>query len=345
MTELIKENELLKPLKLAEIVKGKVLIKEKNSLFLDLGSFGTGVISRKEFLETKEQLKDLNEGDFVFAKVIDLENEEGYVELSIREAEKEIIWQELQHKKERKEIIPVKIKGVNKGGLLTEVSGVTAFLPISQLSSRYYSKISQNFQELQNFIDKEIEVQIIDLDRKTKKLILSEKAKEVEKIKEILKNYKIGDIVEGEISAISDFGAFLKFGKENIEGLIHISQLDWQLVENPSEIVKVGQKIKAQIIEINNDKIFLSLKSLKKDPWLNIEKKYKKGDKVKGKVIKLNPFGIFVQITPKIQALCHVSEFETREKMEKKIKLGQKYNFEILEINPSEHRMTLKIAE
>jgi len=207
-----------------------------------------------------------------------------------------------------------------------------------------------------------MKVKIFDFDQKEEKLILSEKAKETEKLKEILKNYKVGNIVEAEITGIADFGAFVKFlpsealpcqqaglAKKDsvgpIEGLIHISELDWQLIEDPSEIVKVGQKVKAKIIDISNGKASLSLKALKKDPWKDIEKKYKKDDAANGKVIKFNPFGAFVQISPKIQGLCHVSEFGSQKKMEEVLKIGEKYDFQILSIEPAEHRMSLRLVE
>jgi len=233
--------------------------------------------------------------------------------------------------------------------LLAEVSGTSGFLPVSQLSSEHYPKVENGettkiLRELQKFIGQELEVQIFDLDPKSEKLILSEKSKETKKIREILKNYKIGEVVDGEITGIVDFGAFLKFG-ENLEGLIHISELDWAIIENPSEIVKAGEKVKAKIIEISGDKVFLSLKALKKDPWQEIDKKYKKGDVVKGKVSKFNPFGAFVHLAPKIQGLIHISEFGSQKKMEEKLKIGQKYNFQILEIRPAEHRMSLSLVE
>jgi small subunit ribosomal protein S1 len=279
-----------------------------------------------------------------------LENEEGYIELSLRGASKELTWEVLKQKKEKGEFLIVKILGANKGGLLTEVSGIPAFLPVSQLLPEHYPRVeraeaSKILTALQKFIGKELKIKIFDLDPREEKLILSEKIQEVEKIKEILKNYKIGQVVEGEITGITDFGAFMKFGPKNLEGLIHISELDWKLIENPSEIVKVGEKVKAKIIEISDDKISLSLRALKKDPWKDIEKKYKKGDVVPGKVTKFNPFGAFVQITPKIQGLCHVSEFGTKAKMEEILKINKKYNFQILSIDPAEHRMSLKLVE
>jgi len=168
-------------------------------------------------------------------------------------------------------------------------------------------------------------------------------------IKEILKNYKVGDLVEGEITGITDFGVFMKFPSLEkdieLEGLIHISELDWQLIEDPADIVKVGQTVKAKIISIAEGKVSLSLKALKKDPWLDIEKKYKKGDTVEGKVTKFNPYGAFVQISAKIQGLCHISEFGTKSKMEEALKIDQKYKFQILSIDPKEHRLSLKLVE
>ena len=163
-----------------------------------------------------------------------------------------------------------------------------------------------------------------------------------------MEKYKIGDLVEGEITGIVNFGAFLKFPigeeEESLEGLVHISELDWQLIEDPSQVVKVGQKVKAKIIDIANNKISLSVKALKKDPWQDVEKKYKKGDIFKGKVIKINPFGAFVQASPKIQGLAHISEFDSQKNMEEELQIGEKYDFQILSIEPSEHRMSLKIV-
>ena len=350
MKKQLDQDNSIKPPKIGDIVEGKIIGKERQALFLDLGALGTGIIYGKEFQQAKTELKDKKTGDKVFAKVVDLENESGYFELSINQASNELIWDGLRKKKENGEIITVKISGANRGGLLGEVSGVSAFLPVSQLENDHYPRVkdgnsSKILDELQKFVGETLEVKIFDLSPKEKKLILSEKAKETEKIKELLKKYKAGDVVSGEITGITDFGAFVKFGKENLEGLIHISELDWAIIEEPSAIVKIGQKVKAKIIEITNDRVSLSLKALKKDPWEGIEKKYKKGDTISGKVTKLNPFGAFVQIEPKIQGLIHISEFETKIVMEEKLEIDKKYNFQISEIHPEEHRLTLKLVE
>lgn len=346
----------LRPLKIGEIVQGKIISKGQASVFLDLGPCGTGVIYGREFYEAKDKLKDLKKGEDIFVKIVDLENEQGYFELSLTRAGKELAWEELKQKKEKEQDITVKIIGANKGGLLTKVSGIPAFLPVSQLSTANYPKIEDGdsqkiLQALQKFVGAEMKVKIFDFDEREEKLILSEKAKGAKKIKEMLENYKKGDVVQAEVTGIVDFGVFVKFSlpevPEPLEGLIHISELDWQLIEDPSEIVKVGQIIQAKIIDISNNRISLSLKALKEDPWKNIEEKFKKGDIIEGKITKLNPFGAFVQISaegknkPKIQGLCHISEFGSQKKMEETLKKGQNYKFKILLIDSAEHRLTL----
>jgi len=353
MKELPEKNNLFKSPRVGEIIEGRVIGRGRSSLFLDLGISGTGIIYGREFQEAKEELKNLKIGDSVFAKIVDLENEAGYIELSISQASNELIWEGLKQKKEKGETMVVKISGANRGGLLTKISGIPGFLPVSQLESCHYPRVeggdsAKILMELQKFVGKTLEIKIFDLSQKEQKLILSEKAKETEKIKEHLKKYKAGEVVEGEITGVTDFGAFIKFSKpeaESLEGLIHISELDWSIVEDPTEIIKVGEKLRAKITEISDDKVSLSLKALKKDPWKDIEEKYKKGDLVKGKVTKFNPFGAFVQITPKIQGLCHISEFGTRIKMQDLLKTGKKYDFQVLSIDPKEHRMSLKLIE
>lgn len=271
---MIEKNDLMKPARVGEIVEGKIIGKGRSAVFLDLGSIGTGIIFGKEFYQAKEKLKDLKMGDKTFVKIIDLENEEGYIELSISGASRELAFEVLKEKKEKGESILVKILGANKGGLISEVSGIPSFLPVSQLSSNHYPKVeggdkTKILRELQKFIGKTLEVKILNLDPKNEQIILSEKAKVFDEKREILKNYQVGDIVEGEITGITDFGVFLRFDKEEsrpepVEGLIHISELDWKIIKDPSEVVKVGQIVKAKIIEISGDKVWLSLKALKK---------------------------------------------------------------------------------
>jgi len=346
--ELIKKNtDPANPLQIGATIEGKVVARDRSSLFIDLGIYGTGIIYGREFYVAKETIKNLEIGEKVHAKIVEIENEDGYRELSLKDATKDISWQKLKEAKASGEILNVRIAGVNKGGLLTTLNGIQAFLPVSQLAPEHYPRVADAdkqkiLKELQKFIGKTFEVKVLDLMAEENKLILSEKAKTEEKIKEILKDYKKGDVVEGEITGVADFGVFIKFGE--IEGLIHISELDWQLVENPAEVVKVGEIVKAKIIDINNNQVFLSLKALKANPWEEIEKQYKKGDIMKGKVTKFSTFGAFIEILPKIRGLCHISEFSSKEEMENFLKIGETYDFQVLLIEPKEHRMSLKLA-
>jgi len=354
MKDLLEKEDLIKPPQIGKIVEGKLIGKARLAVFLDLGALGTGIIYGQEFINAKNEMRKFKVGDAIFAKIVDLENEEGYIELSLSQASNEMTWDQLRDKKEKGETMLIKILGANKGGLLAEVLGTPAFLPVSQLLSEHYPRVEgaesgKILIELQKFIGQEMEVKVFDLDPREGKLILSEKAKKSEEIKEILKNYKVGDVVKGEITGITNFGVFMKFlandEKNELEGLIHISELDWQLIEDPADIVKVGDKVEAKIISIADDKVSLSLKALKKDPWVDIEEKHKKGDELSGKVTKFNPYGAFIEIAPKIQGLIHISEFGTKSKMETSLEIGKKYKFQILSIEPKEHRMSLKLVE
>ncbi len=357
MKDLLEKYNSIKSPKKGEIIEGVVVGKSRSAVYIDLGIFGTGIIFGKEYQAAKDVLRKAKNGEKIFAKITGQENDEGYIELSANEAGQEFAWGELKDKKEKGEIIKAKILGANKGGLLTRVMGIPAFLPVSQLSSKNYPKVeggdtSKILRELQKFIGLEMDVKVLDFSKNEEKLIVSEKIKELEKTKEILKDYKVGDVVEGEITGIADFGAFISFG-EGAEGLIHISEMAWQIIKDPSEVVKEGEKITAKIIELTGDRAFLSLKALKKDPWDQVKDKYKKGDVIRGKVSKVNPFGAFIQIVSekenddedKIQGLCHVSEFDTIEKMNEKLITDQEYDFEILQIEPEEHRMILKLKQ
>ncbi len=340
---------------IGSIVEGKVVARDRAAIYLDLGNQGTGIIYGREFYQVKEVIKNLQIGDIVHAKVVELENEEGYRELSMQDATKDLGWQKIKELKDADTLVSVKITGVNKGGLLTSLNGMAAFLPVSQLSPENYPRVADAdkakiLKELQKFIGRTLEVKVLDFLAEENKLILSEKAKAEQAMKQILANYKTGDIIDGTITGIADFGAFIRFPSSaekeaSIEGLIHISELDWQLVANPVEVVKVGETVKAKIIDIHNNQVFLSLKALKENPWEAVQAQYKKGDTIKGKVISFSAFGAFVEVLPKIRGLCHISEFTNQKEMEDALKTGESYTFEILAIEPKEHRMSLKLAK
>ncbi|KKT17448.1 MAG: 30S ribosomal protein S1 [Candidatus Nealsonbacteria bacterium RIFCSPHIGHO2_01_FULL_43_31] len=344
-----KTNDFLKLPRVGEIVEGSVIGVGRSTIYVDLGPVGTGIIYGQEFQEAKVALKSAKMGDKLMLKIIELENDEGYIELSATQAGRELNWDKLMLKKEKDESLTVKVLGANKGGLLVEAERVAGFLPVSQLSPKNYPRVegadrTKILDKLQQLVGEDLTVKILTIDQGKDILILSEKATETEKIKTLVEKYKTGDVVEGEITGIVDFGVFVKILPDNLEGLIHISEIDWQLIDDPAEIVKVGEKVQAKIIEIADGiRISLSLKALKQDPWIDIDKKYKKSDVIEGKVTKFNPFGAFVEIAPKIQGLVHISEFGTKTKMEQKLKIGKEYQFQIIQIEPTEHRMTLRL--
>lgn len=345
--------ESLKPMRAGEIVQGNVIGLGRSAIYLDLSPYGTGIIYGKEFLDEKDILRQAKIGDTLAVKIVELENDQGYIELSIREAGRELTWDKLHEIKNTQQLIQVKILGANKGGLLAQLQGIQAFLPVSQLSQEHYPKVeggdpSKILRELQKFMGQELEVEILDLDPKEGKVILSEKQKERSKIKEILSAFKVDDVVEGTVTGIVEFGAFMRFpaeapSEQQVEGLIHISEIDWQIIEDPSLFLSIGQSVKAKIIDLSNGRVSLSLKALKEDPWKEAAKKYKKGDQIAGKVTKLNPFGAFVQVEPKIQGLCHISEFGTKQKMEEELSVGTSYSFQVADVSPTEHRMSLRL--
>jgi len=258
------KSELVPPPKVGELVEGKVVATDRSSVFLDLGAKGIGIVYGIEFYKARDILKALKINDVVLAKVIDLENEDGYRELSVVDASNEMTWKQLRELKEKNEPLEVKIKKANKGGLIAEINNIQAFLPVSQLAPENYPRFEDGdpvkiAKALQKFIGKILKVRIIDLDQKKGKLIISEKAEGIkvkdEKQKESIKKYKVGDIVEGEVTGITNFGAFVNL-KDGIEALLYPSEIS----DKEKEALKVGQKVKAKIIKIADDKIYLSLK-------------------------------------------------------------------------------------
>jgi len=346
-----------------QIVKGAVIEVGKNTVFVDLGPIGTGVILGREVKDNQQTIKGLKAGDEIFAMVLETENENGLVELSLKAANKQTAWEDLAELMQKKEIVTTKIVKANKGGLMAELKGIACFLPVSQLSYEHYPRIDDGdktkiLNELNKFVGKELNVKIIDLDPSAQKLIVSEKALMEQGLKETLKNYKAGDIVEGIISGVVDFGAFVKITmpelsaenqeekkSEIIEGLIHISEIDWQLIEDPRQVLKVGQNVTAKIIGIEGDKLSLSLKALKSDPWLEIDQKYQKGQAIRGQVTKFNPFGAFIQLDKDIHGLAHISEFGNDQNMRSQLEIGKEYDFKILSIEPKQHKMALSLIK
>jgi small subunit ribosomal protein S1 len=334
--------------KVGDVLTGKVLYKEARRIFIDLGVVGTGVVLGREYLNALSTIKNLKNEAEISVKVIGPVNEDGYWELSLSEADKEATWQKLKDLKDKKETLGLVVMGVNYGGLLLQLDSVEGFLPVSQLSLEHYPRVdggdkAKILDELRKFTGKEIKVRILDIDEKEGKLIFSEKEAQKEAIQQAITNYQLGDIIEGEITGLADFGVFIKFGGEfALEGLIHISEIDYALVDDPGKYVQVGDKVKAKIINIKDDRIFLSLKALKPDPWSLVEQNYKKQETYSGKVIKTNPVGAFVSFSQGIYGICPIALFSNDiERLKNTFKVGQEYLFAVTDIDQQEKRLML----
>ena len=254
----------INPPRTGEIIKGKVIVQERSALYVDLGAIGTGIVYGKEFHEVKDRLKDIGEGDPISAKIVSLENDEGYIELSISGATRKLVWDELREKQKTREPVTVKIGGANKGGLMAKVSGLPAFLPVSQLASHHYPKVvggdpDKILKELQKFVGEDLSVRILNLKPKTGEIILSEKMAEMEQREEQLKKYHVGQDIGGAITGVMEFGIFIRFDNDSVEGLIPVAQIPEETKKNLSENFKIGDKLNARIVEIGNGKVFLSL--------------------------------------------------------------------------------------
>ncbi len=331
-----------------EIVDGPVIKVDKKAVFINMAPFGIGIIFGREYMNARDLIKHMNVGDVITAKVVDNENENGYIELSLKEARQSLIWSEAEDYVKKKTVLDLPVKDANKGGLILDWQGISGFLPASQLSGEHYPRVIDGdkdkiLDELKRLVGTKLSVVMITAVPKDGKLIFSEKEHNQKEKEEIVQKYRMGSIVEGEITGIVDFGAFMKI-EEGLEGLIHISEMDWGLVDDPRKLFKVGEHVKAQIIEIKDNKVSLSVKVLRENPWKGAEKKYKKGDVVKGVVIKFNKYGALASIEEGVAGLVHVSEFGGEEKLRTTLEMGKVYPFSITLFEPKDQRMTLSFT-
>lgn len=348
----ILKDDPIRTLKPGELVEGSLLSRGTAAVYVDLGAQGTGIIFGREFFMASELLKQCDVGDTVSAKVVDPENEEGYVELSVSAAYQEIAWEKLNLVFQKKETVAVEIEAANRGGLMATLERVKAFLPVSQLSAEHYPRVEGGdkdkiLEALKSYIGQKFDIKIINADQKQDKLILSEKAVEEEALREELRSFNIGDDVDGSITGVVDFGLFIKFGpEEKLEGLAHISELSWGPVEDINAEFKVGDKVKVQIVNIQGDKASLSLKALQPDPWKELdEKKFAIGAYVTGKPVRVTSFGAFVEVASGVQGIVRISEFSDETALREAFKGEDTQTFTIAAINREEHRMELKPGE
>ncbi len=336
-----------------DIISAKVLVIDRTLAFIDLSPFGTGIIYGREFLNSREILKKTRTGDVVSAQVIGNETPDGYIDLSLREARKANILREIESSIKNQVVYTVKVKNVNRGGLIVDWDGIKGFLPASQLTEENYPKVLNRdkesiLNELKKLIDRKIKVKIVATDERNDNLILAEVKDTKESTKQGTETedekqkdeIKVGDIKKGMVTGIVDFGVFVRLNN-NVEGLVHISEMDWGLVDDPRKFYSVGDNINVKITEIGQEKISLSIKALKKNPWDIAGEKYKTGDDVLGVVIKYNQHGAFVSIEAGITGLVHVSSFKDDAELREKLQLGRTYEFIINSFEPKEQKLIL----
>ncbi len=338
--------ESMTPPGIGDLVEGPVIALDKGKVYIDLFPYGTGIIYGREFIAVRDILRKVAIGDSVAAKVVDLSNEDGYLELSLKEAKQALVWSEAEKAMKEKKVFEVSVTEANKGGLIINWQGVQGFLPASQLKSEHYPRVMDGdkdriLEELKKLVGGKLTVMVIGATPKDGKLIFSEKGLTGgENREKVVSKYAVGDVLDGEVTGIVDFGAFVKI-EDGLEGLVHISEIDWGLVEDPRLFFKVGEKVKVKVIEIKEGKISLSVKALKDNPWVEAAKKYKKDDQVEGVVIKFNRHGALASIEEGVAGLVHVSEFGSEEKLREKLELGKSYPFKISLFDPKEQKMAL----
>jgi len=332
-----------------DIVEGTIIAIVRGRVYVDLPPFGAGIIYGREYLNAADVLRKANPGDAISAKVIDPAGREGYIELSLKEARQAAMWGDAERAIVAETSYTLTVEEANKGGLILSWQGIPGFLPASQLAKEHYPRVPEGDKdkilgELMQLVGKSLTVRIITADAKEGKLIFSElMGNEAEEKASLIDKYQVGDVVEGEVTGIVDFGVFVKL-EQGLEGLAHISELDWGLVEDPHVLFHVGDTARAKIIEIKDGKISLSVKALKENPWRGAAERYAKGIEVPGVVIKYNKHGALASIEEGVAGLVHVSEFESPAALRKTLELGKTYPFTITLFDPKEQRMTLTYA-
>ena len=338
------------PPKEGEVVEGTVSAVGRARVYIDLHPFGTGLIYGREYMNARDILRKVSVGDTIAAKVIDVGNEDGYIELSLKEARQALIWGDADTATKQQKVLSLEVKEANKGGLIIEWQGIQGFLPASQLSAEHYPRVVDGDKDkiltaLNDLIGQHLNVVIITADQKEGKLIFSEKGPQEKEAKEEKVNkYEVGDVLNGEVTGAVDFGVFVKI-EDGLEGLVHISELDWGLVEDTRTLYKVGDKVQVKVIEVKDDKISLSIKQLRENPWQSAAAKYKKDALVNGVVIKYNKHGALASIEEGVAGLVHISEFENEEELKNTLPLRRVHQYKLTLIEPTEQRMTLAFKE
>ncbi len=324
-------------------VKDKVMAKvtyiDNKKVLLDIGGKTEGLVTEKAYKLAEDYIKTLKPGDMVEGVVLVSETRDGYTVLSLKQAAQKLAWDKIEKIFESGTPIKVEAKAVNQSGVIVEIDGITGFIPTSQLGR----EVSKKPEDL---VGHKFEAKIIDFDKEQNKIVLSEKevsqAEEIGKFRDALKDIKEGTEFDGVVTTVYDFGAFVKIlsDKVPLEGLVHISELSWDKVQNASDVIKVGDKVKVKVIGKKNEKLALSIKQTLNDPWTGADKKYPKDTKVEGKVVRISDFGMFVSLEPGVEGLVHITKIPPTQKYE----VGDDVNVTVEEIDPKAKKLSLGLV-
>ena len=326
-----------------EVVKGRVVKISDQNVIIDVGFKSEGIVAINEFKDG-EQIT-INPGDEVDVYVKQLENSEGYVELSRADAVRMQSWEQIEQAYKQGTNIIARVTDRIKGGLRVDVGGIQAFLPGSQVDVR-------PVRNLDSFRNKEIEVRVLKVNKKRGNIVLSRKIVLEEMINgkksETLKNLEEGIIVEGQVKNITEYGAFIDLG--GLDGLLHITDMSWGRIQNPNELFKVGENIQVKVLKFDRDKerVSLGYKQLIPDPWATTVERFPIGSRVKGKVVSITDYGAFIEIEPGVEGLVHVSEMTWSKRVKhpsKLLSVGQEVEAQVLEVDSNNRRISLGIKQ
>ena len=321
-------------------VLAKVIAKNPKSVIFDIGGKSEGVVAEKAFIEARDFIRTLKIGDEVLTNVLVTETREGNVILSLRQARLDAAWARVEKAIKDNSEIAVYAKGANPSGIAVDVEGLDGFIPGSQLSR----EASKN---IQNLVGKYFKAKILEADRATNKLVLSEKevteAEDIKASKDALAKIKEGEIYDGTVTMVANFGCFVKLSipksKVFVEGLVHISEISWGRIDRVSDYFKEGDSVKVKVIKVT-EKLALSIKQAKKDPWDKADEEYKKGSNHKGKVIRISDFGVFFELEPGVEGLVHMTKIPPTVKF----KEGQEVNCTVEEIDSKVKKISLGLV-
>lgn len=341
LNKLPTKNRLIKNINIGDIYRGVVIKKKARDIYIEIPFVGVGRVYGIEYIKAKNIIQKIEEGSEVVVKIIGLDDGYGNFELELQDIEAISIWIKAKEIMQNKEVLDLEVKEANKGGLIVDFYGIKGFVPVSQLAPENYPRVGENnkqeiLKHLSNFVGKKMKLTIISVDPSSQKLILSERSAKIEEFQKILSNYKVGQLIEVEVLGTSKFGVFVRVHyNPHIDGLIHITEIPERL-RNLEENFKKGDKIKAKIIKIEEDRVALTLKGLEEDPWIEFVEKYKVGDKVKGFLVSKEEFYALVDIE-RVPGIV----LENYENLDPK----KEYDFIIEQLEPSSKKLILKLAE